>query len=186
MIVNSLKNGRVKRSPNAGDLNQLIQSKLRFGKVLHGHLAQAFFPKQCQMHRCSQGAERLIGADVRGGLLAADVLLACGERQHESPAAASVVCLSCKASRHLPHEFLVRRDHPDKRPSVARRKTEALAFQGDDVGLGRRPTRPSETPSVTATTRALLGNARGLRAPAHAQSRRKSSATEQPGRQRPR
>ena len=91
------------------------------------------------MYRRGEGAKRLIGADVRSGPLAADVLLACRKCQHESPAALGVGRLAGETPGHLPHEFLVGCNHADKRPSVARRKTEALAFERDDIRLGRRP-----------------------------------------------
>jgi len=71
---------RRKRPPHAWYLFQFTQRELRFREILFGHFPQAFLAQQCQVYGGCQGAKRLIGADIRGGLLAADVLLAGGER----------------------------------------------------------------------------------------------------------
>ncbi len=91
------------------------------------------------MHRSRQRAKRLIGADIRGGLFAPDVLLARGQRQDESAPALRVRRLSRKTPGHLPHEFLARRDHADERAAVTRRQAKALAFHRHDVRFGRWP-----------------------------------------------
>ena len=91
------------------------------------------------MNRRRQRVERFVGADVRSGLLAADVLLARGQRQHEAAAPRGVGGLARQAARHLPHEFFARGDHAHIRPAIARRDAKRLAFHGHDVGFRRRP-----------------------------------------------
>ena len=82
--------------------------------------------------------ERFVGADVGGGLLAANVLFARGERQYEAAIACGVRGLSGEAAGHLSHEFFARGDHADVGAAVTGRNAEGLAFHGDDVGLRGR------------------------------------------------
>ena len=77
-----------------------------------------------------QRDQRLVGADVRGGLLAADVLLARGEREHEAALAVAVDGLADEASGHLAHELFFRRDHAAVGAAVAERHAEGLRFHG--------------------------------------------------------
>ena len=49
-----------------------------------GHFAQAFFAEQAKMHGGGESAERLIGADIGCGFLAADMLFTSGEGQERS------------------------------------------------------------------------------------------------------
>ena len=74
-----------RRTP--GIFSEFGASESRLGQVLHGHFAQALLAEQGQVNRGGQREERFVGADVRSGFLAADVLLAGGERQHEAAAA---------------------------------------------------------------------------------------------------
>ena len=82
--------------------------------------------------------QRLVGADVRGRLLAADVLLAGGERQHESALAVAVARLADQAAGNLAHELLARRHHAAVRSAESERHAERLRLHADDVGLRRR------------------------------------------------
>src|SRR5712691_4810569 len=83
-------------------------------------------------------AQRLVGANVGGGLLAANVLFARGQRQHKTAAPVAVGRLPRKAARHLPDKFFSRGDDANIGPAVAWSKTKALAFQRNDVRFCRR------------------------------------------------
>src|SRR6266567_6176915 len=85
------------------------------------------------MHRGGQLAERLVRANVRSGLFAADVLLARSEREHESALAIGIRSLAGKPPGHLPHVLVPRSNHTGERPAVARWQPETLAFHRDDV-----------------------------------------------------
>ena len=84
-----------------------------------------------------QGDQRLVGADVRGRLLAADVLLAGAERQDEAALAVAVLGLADEAARHLAEELFLAGDHAAVGSAESDGDAEALGFEGDDVGLGR-------------------------------------------------
>ena len=83
-MTNSLNTGPVNARRTPGIFFQFRQRELRLGQVLLGHFAQALLAQQAQVHGRRQRAQRLVGADVRGGLFAADVLLARRQRQAES------------------------------------------------------------------------------------------------------
>src|SRR5260370_28629685 len=85
------------------------------------------------MHRGGQRAERLVGANVRSGPFAADVLLARSEREHESALAIGIRSLAREPPGHLPHVLVPRSNHTGERPAVAPRPPETLAFHRDDV-----------------------------------------------------
>src|SRR5215831_8400835 len=86
----------------------------------------------------SKSTERLIGADVRSGFLAANVLLAGGEREDETALSCGVNGLAGQAAGHLADEFVTRCDYPCERAAIARRKTETLRFHCDNIGFGGR------------------------------------------------
>src|ERR1700733_15329837 len=129
----------LKRPANAGNPLKRGESEMGLRQILFGHFAQTFLSKERQVHGRSQSAKSLIRANVRRGLFTPDVLLASSERQYESTPATRVVCLPRKTSRHLPNEFFVRCNPPDKRPAITGREAKALAFHRDDVGLNRWP-----------------------------------------------
>src|SRR6185369_15975062 len=83
-----------------------------------------------------ESAEGLVGTDVGSGFLAADVLLASGEREHEAALAGSVDSLTGEAAGHLANEFVARCDNASEWAAITGRQTETLRFQGDDVGFG--------------------------------------------------
>jgi len=56
---------------------------VRLGHVLFSQFTQALFAVDAHEDSSHQGDQRLIGADIRCRLLAADVLLAGGQRQTE-------------------------------------------------------------------------------------------------------
>ncbi len=133
---------------------------LRQGEL--GHLAQPVRADRRQVGGGGQRAERLVGADVRGRLLAPDVLLASLEGQDVSLAALGVPRRPDQAAGHLAHRGHLRRHEPDVRPPEADRDAERLPLGGDDVG----PIAPgaarsaSEVGSTTATSWAPAACAR--------------------------
>ncbi len=82
--------------------------------------------------------QRLVGADVGGRLLAADVLLAGGEGEDVAALAVGVHGLADQAARHLAHELFLACDDTAVRPAVADGDAEGLRLQRDDVCLGGR------------------------------------------------
>ncbi len=67
----------------AGHLHRVARQRVQlFGGVMRfvvaelGHLAQALLAHHRQVHRGGQRIQRLVGADIAGGFLAADMLLA--------------------------------------------------------------------------------------------------------------
>ena len=88
----------------------------------------------------ASAAEAGVGADVGGRLLAADVLLAGRERQHEAAPALGVDGLAAQPARHLAHELLARREQADIGAAEVQRVADRLALADDDVGahLARR------------------------------------------------
>src|SRR5439155_22327848 len=96
----------VKGAANAGNLQQLGKRELRFGQVLLRHLSQAFLAEQSRMYRGGQRAERLVGANVLGGFLAADVLFTCRKCEYESTLALGIRRLARESPGHLPHELV--------------------------------------------------------------------------------
>src|ERR1700674_1691076 len=103
---------------------ELGKREARLRKILRGHFAQAFLPEQTQMNRGHQSVQRFIRANVRGGLLAPNVLFARGQRQDEAAPSSRVRGLSRQAAGHLTHVFLARGDHSNVRTSVAWRDAQ--------------------------------------------------------------
>ena len=66
-------------------------------------MAQPLLPQQRQVRREGESAQHRAGADVRGRLLATDMLLAGRESQDEAALALGVDRFAGKAAGHLPH-----------------------------------------------------------------------------------
>src|SRR5450759_365467 len=98
------------------------------------HLAQAVGPHIGHIDARRQRAQGVVGADVRGRLLSADVLLTGGKGEVEAAATLLVVGGSDQAAGKTPHELLAARDEADVRCAVARAQTELLTFTDGDVG----------------------------------------------------
>src|SRR6266446_462697 len=130
---------RVERAPDAGNLQQFRQRELRFREVLLRHLAQAFLAEKRQVDGGRQRAKRLVRANVRGGFLTANVLLARRQRQHKTAPAVRICRLARKPPGHLAHKLVSRSDYSGKRPAITRRQSKALAFHRHDVRFRRRP-----------------------------------------------
>ncbi len=109
-----------------------------FGEVVFGELAQALLAVDGEEDGDHHGDERLVGADVAGGLLAADVLLAGGEGEDEAALAVHVVGLADEAAGHLAQEFFLAGDDAAVGAAEAEGYAEGLRLHGDDVGFGGR------------------------------------------------
>ncbi len=99
------------------------------------------------VHRRHVGEQRLRRADVRGRLLAADVLLAGLQRHAVGAMALGVDRDANQPPRRVPHELLARREEGGVRPAEPERHAEALRVADDDVGAelaGRRQQRERE------------------------------------------
>ncbi len=84
-----------------------------------------------------EGAEAGIGADVAGGLLAADVLLASGEGQHETALAVGIDGLAAEPTGHLPDELLARGHQAEIGAAEIECVADRLAFADHDIGTER-------------------------------------------------
>ena len=85
------------------------------------HLAQPLRPEPAQVDEAAEGEERLVGGDVRGRLLAADVLLARRQRQDEAAPALRVGRLADDAAGHPADVLLLARDEAVVRAAVGHR-----------------------------------------------------------------
>ena len=89
---------------------------------------------QRQVDRRAQGQQALVGADVAGGLFAADVLLAGLQRQHPAAAAAAIDGLADQPAGHAADELLAAGHDAQVRPAEGHRVAQRLPFGHDDVG----------------------------------------------------
>ena len=151
-----------------------------------GHLAQALRPDGGQVRGGGQGAERLVGADVAGRLLAADVLLARLQGEDVALAALRVAGRAHQPAGHLPHRCHARRHEPDVRPAVRKRDAQRLALGRHDVGAvvaGRR--QHGQRGRLDHRDQLRADGMRRLAQLAHRlESRRRSWAAGRPGRPR--
>ena len=81
-----------------------------------------------------QGQQSLVGADVAGGLFAADVLFAGLQRQHPAAAAAAVDRLARDPSGHAADELLATGHDAQVWAPVQHRRSQRLPLGHDDVG----------------------------------------------------
>ena len=130
--TNSLKNGPLKSQL------ELARQVVRLRQILHRQFAQALLAVDRHENRRHQGDQRLIGADIGSGFLAADVLLAGRQRQTKRAIAAGVLGFADQASRDLANEFFFAGDDAGEWSAVAGRDGEGLQFAGDDIGVARR------------------------------------------------
>src|SRR3984957_1060274 len=87
------------------------------------------------MDRECERAQARVGADVARRLLAADVLLACRERQHEASPPFRVHCLACETAWHLAHVLGARCEQADVRAAEIEGIADSLSFTDRDVGV---------------------------------------------------
>src|SRR5690606_34231227 len=98
------------------------------------YLAQALGSEGGDVHRCHQGGELVVRADVRLRLAAADVLLARLEREDERAPAVDVRRLADDPAGELPEQLLAHDHEPEGGPAEAGRVAEGLAVADGDVG----------------------------------------------------
>ena len=144
--ANSLKVG----AENSTRSPARAQTRLRvlgLREVQLGEPPQAPASEERQVDRRHQQAEALVGADVRGRPLAADVLLPGGEREHEAAPAAGVLGRSHETAGHLAHVAHAGAQESEVRAAEAHRHAEALGLAAGDVGAavaGRAQQREGE------------------------------------------
>ena len=109
-----------------------------FRQVVLRQILQTFLAVHGHEDADHERDQRLVGADVRRRLLAADVLLAGGKREHESALAVAVVSLADEAAGHLPHKLVARGHHAAVGAAKSERHAERLRFHADDIGLDGR------------------------------------------------
>ncbi len=93
-----------------------------------------FLPHGCQVHRRRDSDQRLVGADVGGGFLAADVLLPGLEREDESSPSIPIEGHPHQSTWELPHVLLPAGQVSEIGPAVVQPCSQGLALAGDDVG----------------------------------------------------
>ena len=109
------------------------------GQVVQCQLAHAFFAVNREVDGGHQRDQCLVGADVGGSLLPADVLFAGGKREHKAAAAFCVYGFAHQPAGHLPQVLFLGGDHAAIGAAIAERDPERLRFERDDIGFDRRP-----------------------------------------------
>ena len=104
-------------------------------------LHEAALAEPGEVDHAGEGVQRLRGADVVGGLLAPDVLLARLQREHEAAAPVHVARLARDPARHPADEALRRGEEAEARAAEVQPVPERLALADADVRaeLARRP-----------------------------------------------
>ena len=97
-------------------------------------MAQALFAQQRQVGGEGQRDQAGIGTDVAGRLLAADMLFARRQGQHETTLAAGVHGFAAKPARRLAHMFFAAGEQAQVRPTKQQPGAERLAFADHDIG----------------------------------------------------
>src|ERR1035438_280721 len=105
---------------------RLLQAQVR-------RLLQPLWPQRRQVDRGAQGEQALVGADITGCFLAADVLLARLQGQYPASFAGAVHGLPDDATRDLTNELLLARHHAQVWTAVRHRIAEHLPFADGDV-----------------------------------------------------
>ena len=97
-------------------------------------LPKPLLAEQGHVDREGQRAQPRVGADVAGRLLAADVLLAGRERQHEAALAVGVDGLARDPARHLADMLFAAGEQADVGAAEVEADADRLAFADHDVG----------------------------------------------------
>ncbi len=106
-------------------------------QALAGQLGQPVATQPGQVHHGSHGAQGLVGADVRGRALAADVLLTGAEGHHVSAAALLVDRLAHHTARQAAHLIVGAGEKAERRPAVGEPLAERLPLPHHQVGALR-------------------------------------------------
>ena len=110
---------------------------MSLGQVLFRQHLQALLAEQAEVDGGGQGGQRLVRANVGGGFLAPDVLLARGQGQDEPAPALGIVRLPDEPAGHLAQEFLLRREEAEVGSAESQRNAKGLRLATDDVGRAR-------------------------------------------------
>src|SRR5262245_15608790 len=119
--------------PASAVLQQQVTHVMTFFDIAFGKFTQPLFSHRAKEYRCRERTQSLIGADIRGGLFAANMLLARRECQHETPTPFVIDGFTYESPRHTAQKTFATGKKPDSRPAVAHRDTEALTFRNGDV-----------------------------------------------------
>ena len=98
-----------------------------------GQLDDPALAQPAQVDHAGERVQRLRGADVRGGLLAADVLLARLQGEHEPALAVDVLGLAGDPPRHPAHQRLGGGEEAERRAAEVEPVAERLALADRDV-----------------------------------------------------
>ncbi len=98
-----------------------------------GQLDEAATPQPGEIDDARERIQRLRRADVGGRLLAADVLLARLQREHEAAPSVDVARLAGDPAGHAPQVLLARREEAERRAAEVEAVAEALALADADV-----------------------------------------------------
>ena len=128
---------RVVEDAYAGNFRKRFSQRHGVGVVERGQVSQARLAEQSHVDGEGQRAKSGVGADVGRRLVAADVLLAGRERQHETAPAFRVDRLAAEAPGHLADELLTRGEQADVGPAEGQRVADRLALAHHDVGALR-------------------------------------------------
>ena len=90
-------------------------------------------PEPGEVDDAAERVERLSGADVRGGFLAADVLLAGLQREHEATPAVDVHGFAGDPAGHPPQVLLAGGEEAERGPAEVEAVAERLALADGDV-----------------------------------------------------
>ena len=115
-------------------LDDPVAQQVRLAGDVGGDPAEAVGPVVDGVHGCHDGQQHLGGADVRGGLLAADVLLAGLQRQSVRGCARGIHRHTDETPGELPLEPRAHRHVAGMRSPEAERHTETLRRADGDVG----------------------------------------------------
>ena len=96
-------------------------------------LDDAATAKPAQIDDAGEGIQGLSGADVGGGLLATDVLLACLQGQHETAPTIDVVCFAGDAAGHPAQVLLTSGEDAEGGPAKVKTVAERLALADGHV-----------------------------------------------------
>uniref|UniRef100_A0A0N4ZVR4 PE-PGRS family protein n=1 Tax=Parastrongyloides trichosuri TaxID=131310 RepID=A0A0N4ZVR4_PARTI len=118
---------------DAGDGGQGVARGQGLLVVEQGHLAQASLAQQAHVDGEGQAAEARVGADVRRGLVAADVLLARGQGQDEAATAVGVHGFTAVAAGRLAQQLLAGGEQADVGTAKVQGVADRLAFGCDNV-----------------------------------------------------
>ena len=120
--------------PGPGQLAQPLPGVGRLAQVQQGHLAQSLRPQAHQVDGGHQGDQRLGGADVGGGLLPPDVLLARGQREDVAGPPLPVHRLPHESPGHVSDVLLPGGEEAQGRPPVLESDAQRLPLAGHEVG----------------------------------------------------